>query len=112
MSTETDNQITLSDEEMATIERFTTALEDLGVQAKMGEVVLKRSGYKEPAMKNFVFAVTDVGRTSNDEMHLAGVSLEILVEVARESGVFPDDFLPSEETVRKCVTAFWDSLRS
>lgn len=45
------------------------------------------------------------------EMHLAGVSLVAVVSVARDSGIFPNDFIPRDDTATKCRECFWATMR-
>lgn len=111
MTTVTPEAQQLSSGELATLGRLISVLNDVGVQAYMSAFVLETSGYSEVALRTFGMTIQDMGNCSPEEMHKAGPSLMKVVDVARATRIFPEDFLPSEETVEKCAARFWESHR-
>lgn len=106
-----NNEPVLTQDETAAMDLFCASLPDMGVQSALVEVVLKRTNNSKAAARNFGTALQDVMNTASDTMQDAGVSLKIVVEVAKASEIFPDGFVPSDEVVEKCGSAFWEAKR-
>jgi len=112
MSVSSSASFALTDEEVATITRFQRSLRDVGVQVRLMEQYIGSMPLDGEQAEQLIRAyVKDVGNTDAFDMQKAGVSFYELVDHARVSELFPEDFLPSQETVDKCVNGFWQALR-
>lgn len=112
MTVMTNEGLTLTDDEIATLDRFKEVLDDMGVQGKLAEQSAMARPYDgETSARIFNSYMMDVRSTESSEMHGAGVSLRALVELARSTDIFPSDFLPAQETVAKCIHGFWAGHR-
>jgi hypothetical protein len=105
------NEPVLTQDEAAVVRRFRSVLADMGVQSALVSAVLLSTPHAKAGAENFGVALRDVLSTEPDEMEQAGVSLEIVVDVARVTEVFPEDFVPSGEIVQKCLEGFWAAAR-
>lgn len=113
MTVQVKDATILTEEEVVTIGRFQEILRDRGVQgALMMRFMDDNRSVGVAAKEVFGAYVTDVLTTNAPDIHKAGVSLDELCWVARSGSVVPADLVPSEDTVKKCVTKFWDSFRS
>jgi hypothetical protein len=111
--TQNNNEPVLTQAEEAVVRRFYLALEDIGVRSvlRSGALEYLPSGKVKAGMRYFNRALGDVLTTNSYTAQDAGVSFQIVVEMARSVGGFPEDVLPSKETVDRCVAAFWDGVR-
>lgn len=112
----TDNALSLAKaeplttDEIAIIARFSRSLRDVGVQAVLMSTYVQGCSERNPEFYADVARtfLLDISRTEPEAMHEAAVSLAVLVDVAKECGdLFPEEVLPTDETVDKCLAAFW-----
>lgn len=101
----------LTDQEIETIGRFKAALQDMGVQGELLLGFVAAVGDYEAASSALRNFATDIDNTPADVMGDAAVSLNAVVRVARRTEIFPPNFLPTEETVEKCIANFWADHR-
>jgi len=111
LMTMTNTEPILTQDETDVVRRFCGVLPDMGVQSSLVQAVLESAVYSEAAAQNFGGALQDVLNTHVDEMATAGVSFEIVVDTARATEIFPEDFLPSKEIVQKLLDGFWEAAR-
>jgi hypothetical protein len=112
MSTTDQGDQLFDSQEITTLNRFKRSLDDTGVQARLSACSYIIAEDAQVASRVLAGIIGDVQNTNVDAMYEAGVSLEMLVDVARETGMFPEDMLPSQETVDRCLDLFWDSYRN
>ena len=99
---------TLTSAEVRILERFKEVLKNPGVKAVlMMAFATAGSNHSQVSTRVLSLYLSDVGKTESHDMHEAGVSLQEVVDLAQETGIFPEDFLPPQETVDKCVDGFW-----
>lgn len=107
----TPQESKFTEEEISTLGRFGRAIGNAGIQVILTERALDSLEYSKAAVTILLRAVNDIRGRAPSRMYEAGVSLEYVVDLARATRAFPDDFLPSEELVRKCLSEFWDLNR-
>lgn len=103
----------LTEEEIATIERFGNVLNYPGVQAKLAlKLTETRPGLSLSDATDLIERLAlSVVLANASVIHNVAHALQMLVDIAIQTWSFPDDFLPDKGTVDKCVRLFWATLR-
>lgn len=113
MNARLNEALVLTREEVVTIARFQKTLQDLGVQGVLKAHFAVTMNHGDELMMQAVgLYVSDVVSTDAFSMHTAGVSLRELVMHVRAAHLFPEDLLPSDKTVGKCLEGFWEVQRT
>lgn len=103
----------LSDVESANVRRLVHSLQDVGIQAilTLEAIDTIKGADSEMVAKLVGYAVEDVASSTCDDFSDCAPSLTIVVTLAEQSGLFPEDFLISEESLEQCASAFFAKIR-
>lgn len=106
-------EVIFTDEELAVLRRFANSLGDLGIMAALAiEAVESSSGAAKILDEALSLVLKDIRQAEREDLSDSAVSVDVVVRLMRRLGtLFPEDFVPSEETVQKCLTVFWENRR-
>lgn len=111
MSSETRSA--LNDQDAANVRRLINALNDVGIQAILTLAAIDEAkGDGELIARAVGSAFEDLGRSSREDFSDVAPSLILVMSLAETSGLFPEDFLISEESQQMCLHAFWNDRRA
>lgn len=106
--------VELSDADIETVQRFVSALNDIGLRAHLAFTIIENyEATGDSALKLVNELLRDIFNCKRLDCADGAPSLVMLTEAAKNCTTidFPDDYLIPQEVLDKCLSYFWQSRR-